>query len=129
MIVKDIKVKIIGTFLLVLIITIWSMLPKGDHKVQFQSNKCRWSNNMKSEAFDGVVIKKFDDAKNHYMPTLLIDQGKTSVKMVLQNEISGFYDYVTVGDTIRKRFNTLLVEIIRNNENVNMVLDYGCQEK
>ncbi len=129
MIVKDIKIKIIGSLVFILIVIIWSILPKGDLEVQFQSNKCRWSSNMKSEAFDGIIVKKFDDAKNHYMPTLLIDQGRTSVKMVLQNEISGFYDYVTVGDTIQKRSNTLLVEIIRNNENVNVVLDYGCQEK
>jgi hypothetical protein len=63
------------------------------------------------------------------MSTLMIDQGRRQVKMVLQNEISGFYSLVEVGDSIQKKSNTLSVEIIRNSENITMVLDYGCQEK
>jgi hypothetical protein len=127
MIIKDIQIKIIGTLLIVFIIGFLAILPEEDRKIQ--SNECRWSKNMKSEAFDGIIIRKFDDAHNHYMSTLMIDQGKRQVKMVLQNEISGFYSLVEVGDSIQKKSSTLSVEIIRNSENITMVLDYGCQEK
>ncbi|WP_209332749.1 hypothetical protein [Lunatimonas salinarum] len=127
MIAKDIEIKVKGTLLILLIIAILSILPREDRKIQ--SNECRWSNNMKSEAFDGIIIRKFDDAQNHYMPTLLIDQGQRNVKMVLQNEISGFYSSVQIGDLIRKKPNTLSVEIIRNNWNVIIILDYGCLEE
>lgn len=127
MIIKDIDVKIIGTLIMISIIAVLAILQSEDRVIQ--SNECRWSNNMKSNMFDGVIIRKFDDAQNHYMPTLLIDQGRRDLKMVLQNEKGGFYSLVQVGDSIRKRSNTLSVEVIRNNRKVDIVLDYGCQEK
>ncbi|MBK6264441.1 hypothetical protein JKA74_05280 [Marivirga sp. S37H4] len=116
---------------IILVVMILLILPSRDSAQLYQLDKCRWSRNMKIQTFNGVVIKKFRDTNEHNYPTLFFDQvgRKTSIKIEFQNEISGFYDYVTVGDLIRKKSNTLLVDIIRSNENIKIVLDYGCHEK
>ena len=47
--------------------------------------------------------------------------------MDFTNEISGFYNSLQKGDFISKEKDTLAVTIIRNQDTLVHILDYGCK--
>lgn len=73
---------------------------------------------------NGKVVKKYVDKKDHNRLKLIILENKYSITLDLVNETSGLYDYIQVGDSIRKIENKRDVRIYNTNKDSIFVMSF-----
>jgi hypothetical protein len=60
---------------------------------------------------DGIVIEKYVDHMNHNSETCTILQADGTIEIITSTDYKGIWDYVEVGDTVRKKSQTLILKI------------------
>ena len=70
---------------------------------------------------------KMIDNSNHNKPTLEVSGSGVVKEIQFTNELSGFYDFVMIGDSVRKEEGSLNILVIRNSEIMENELSYGCE--
>jgi hypothetical protein len=75
-------------------------------------------------AFNGVVLGKYIDTKNHNYKTCLILAAHDTIKVLLDFDRSGLYSYLNEGDSIMKSSGNSKIIVIRNNISKEFVLRY-----
>lgn len=122
----------IGTALSVLVLLLVLVLSRFNNLTrtnQYEIDKCRWSSDMKKLRLSGTIAKKMIDKSNHNNPTLEVS-GSGGVKEIqFTNELTGFYDFAMIGDSVRKEAGSLKILVIRNGEIMEKELSYGCVEQ
>lgn len=80
--------------------------------------------------FNGMIIDKYIDQYEHLYPTIILRQNEMEkpYKFRIINEKSNLYDFLKVGDFISKDTNRNEVRIIRGNDTITKVIDFGCKE-
>ena len=94
-----------------------------------QKNICDLAKEYRNEEFEAVVKKKYIDAPNHGEASIVFD--KPEVNLFLNSRPDGdrkkVWDYVMIGDTIRKIKNTNTIKIKRRNTKDSVFyLYYDC---
>ena len=126
MIFRNITVWLIGSVIIGFLVLFFSLVAPFKPDNKYELDKCRWSSEMSAKKVKGLLIRKFVDANNHNKPTLLISGSRASEKVELLTEMTNFYDFVMIGDSLRKESGTLKVDVIRTNATFEKVLSYGC---
>lgn len=121
----------LGTILSVLVLLLVLFLSKFNNLTktnQYEIDKCRWSSDMKKLRLSGIIVEKMIDNSNHNKPTLEVSGSGVVKEIQFTNELSGFYDFVMIGDSVRKEAGDLNILVIRNGEIMEKELSYGCEE-
>ena len=79
---------------------------------------------IKLTKFEGMVIDKFTDKRNHNHATLRLKNSFGEQNIILTRDKSELYDFIQVGDTVSKEYGDLIVCIKRRNELYKIELDY-----
>jgi len=79
---------------------------------------------IKLTKFEGLVIDKFMDKKNHNHATLRLRNSFGEQSVILTRDKSDIFEFVQVGDSVSKEYGDLNVRIKRGNELYNITLDY-----
>ncbi|HKJ81250.1 MAG TPA: hypothetical protein VJ954_04455 [Ignavibacteriaceae bacterium] len=78
-------------------------------------------------SFNGHVIRKYIDKKNHENLILeIMDQGSKIKKIDLSVDHSGLYKYVQANDSIVKYFGSLKIMLYRNSTDTTFLFDRKC---
>lgn len=90
--------------------------PKEVNKMAFES--------IKLTKFEGLVIDKFMDKRNHNHATLKLRNSFGEQNIILTRDKSDIFDFVQVGDSVSKEYGDLNVLIKRGGELYEIKLDY-----
>ena len=101
------------------------------HQTDFKSIRSRSMCKDKEKAlnieFSGVLIRKYEDKWDHLVKKVEIGSGEDLMKSsFLENEVSGLFGKIRVGDTLFKRKNSLEVIVIDGGDSISYFLDYRC---
>jgi hypothetical protein len=104
--------------LLVIIFVVNRNLPTPNeiNKMAFES--------IKLTKFEGLVIDKFMDKKNHNHATIKLKNSFGEQNIILTRDKSEIFDFIQVGDSISKEYGDLNVYIERGSELYEIKLDY-----
>lgn len=129
MIFKYPKESFVISIVLVLAVIFIVNYNKKEVLVQYEIDKCRWSFEMESLEIAGIVSEKMRDERNHNNPTIMLSNSEKVEKVILTNELGDFFEFVMVGDSLKKEAGTLNILVIRDNEILKKELNYGCQNQ
>lgn len=90
--------------------------PKEINQTAFES--------IKLTKFEGLVIDKFMDKKNHNHVTLRLRNSFGEQNIILTRDKSDVFEFVQVGDSVSKEYGGLNVRIKRGDELYEIKLDY-----
>ena len=90
--------------------------PKEINQTAFES--------IKLTKFEGLVIDKFMDKKNHNHVTLRLRNSFGEQNIILTRDKSEIFEFVQVGDSVSKEYGDLNVRIKRGDELYEIKLDY-----
>lgn len=93
--------------------------PKEVNKMAFES--------IKLTKFEGLVIDKFMDKKNHNHATLRLKNSFGEQNIILTRDKGEIFDFVQVGDSISKEYGALDVLIKRGGKLHRIKLDYKIE--
>ena len=79
---------------------------------------------IKLTKFEGLVIDKFMDKRNHNHATLRLKNSFGEQNIILTRDKSEIFEFVQVGDSVSKEYGDLNVRIKRGNELYEIKLDY-----
>lgn len=124
--IKKVLVFIAGAILLCLFILILIQYAPYSR----QKNLCRITEKYWKETLQGRISKKYLDEENHTSETIIIQSVKKDriMKKDLTLELSGLYEYLSVGDSIHKPSGTLRTLVVRGNEERYFTIDFGCKK-
>ena len=93
---------------------------------------CNDEESLREEYWGGVVSRKFLDSKNHNYRTLeIVDSARSRTRiyrLILSNDKSGLYHYVSEGDSIVKQSGSLAAIVIHDTREREFIIDLGCAE-
>lgn len=108
----------------------WASFFRRVREVENRINiPCIWEENAKYEAFEGFIQNKYIDSQNHGYKAFLISEPFNSKIYFFENENSGAYGYLKIGDFIKKDRGKLTVLVKRGTEVKTFLLDFGFIEK
>jgi hypothetical protein len=92
---------------------------------------CNAYKEFRSQEYKVVIVDKYIDKKEHSYPTLICKDLKANriVNHNLVHDVSGFFKFVSIGDTLIKQKNEIGINIKNAKTDTIYVLDYGCNEK
>lgn len=91
--------------------------------------QCRNQKEGLQESVSGILVSKYLDAEKKGAKTIKYINGKdTLISEVFFNEITDFYEYLQIGDSITKTSGKLEFNVSRNGYDSTYTLNYGCKE-
>ena len=84
----------------------------------------------KNYKYDYVILNKYLDTAQHSYPTLILQDAKGN-KFINQDLIpdhSELFDFLSIGDSIKKQQGTALVNIINSKTDTTFEVDFGCDK-
>lgn len=94
----------------------------------FQTGCKEMIKEIKSEMISGKINNKFIDKENHALITVIYFDSKTNTekKLIYGNDRSGVIEFLKIGDSISKQSGSYKIQIFRNGEVYNFLLDFNC---
>ena len=93
-----------------------------------EKTSLEYSNKIKKELYQGLIVEKYIDKKQHYSKVIKI-ASKDTIIWVLTYDKSGLYDYLQEGDSINKAVGSYEVTVFRKNKrDTSFILNYGQNE-
>jgi NADH:ubiquinone oxidoreductase subunit 5 (subunit L)/multisubunit Na+/H+ antiporter MnhA subunit len=91
---------------------------------------CNRLKDFKSYKYDYLVVNKYLDSTQHSYATLVLQdsQGNKFPNQDLIMDNSGLFDFLSVGDSIKKKPGTVFVEVKNNITNRTFEVDFGCDK-
>ncbi|SFG93696.1 hypothetical protein [Pontibacter chinhatensis] len=93
---------------------------------------CNDEEAVRMEYWGSVVSRKFLNSKNHNYKTLeIVDSARSrtrTYRLILSNDKSGLYHYVSEGDSIVKQNGSLAAKVIHHTMEREFIIDLGCVE-
>ena len=80
----------------------------------------------RSKDFQGRVIKKFINEDQRFNKTIIIRRKYDKKTVLLNADIGGVYDYLTVGDSVVKNYGELFVLVNRNGNDTIINFKFRC---
>ena len=77
------------------------------------------------------MINKYIDSSQHSYPTLILqdDRGDHFKNLDLIFDKGDLFDFLSVGDSIKKEKGTAMVTVINSKMDTTIKVDFGCGEK
>jgi len=122
------KHKIIGSIVFFLCLYGVNLIYKVDKNELLEIDRCNWELKMKNKIYEGLVIEKFIDQKNHNKQTITLKKENRKFNITWTNELSGFYSKIENGDYLIKEKKELKVTLIRQDNTSIHKIDYGCNK-
>ncbi len=118
------EIGVIVTFIIFTILFLLSFPSLND-------SACNSFKDFKRYKYDYVLINKYLDSTQHSYPTLILQdsQGNKIKNQDLIKDNSGLFDFVNIGDSIKKKEGDSLVNVINNRLDTIIEVDFGCGEK
>ncbi|SFF08002.1 hypothetical protein [Sunxiuqinia elliptica] len=117
------SVKILFTVIsLIIVIILVNIFGPNYDEIRNQAYK-----SLKFDLYDGIIVEKYLDKDNHNYPTMKINTTKGLQVVRLPLDKSGLFEFVEIKDSIFKDYGSYNVEVYRNNEVYNFILDYGIE--
>jgi len=82
---------------------------------------------LKKEKFSGKVLKKYVDLAQHNYQWLVYTKGEGIDSNEFNTDLSGFYDYVEINDSIIKIENSYEIMIV--NKDTSFFVNFNCDYK
>jgi hypothetical protein len=92
---------------------------------------CDSYKDFKSDTYDYLIINKYIDSNEHSYRTLVL-QSKEGYQFKSTDwdfDKSNLFNYVSVGDSIKKEKGTAVVRVINRKVDTTFKVNYGCDEK
>lgn len=91
---------------------------------------CNSLENFKNYNYDYLILNKYLDSTQHSYPTLVLQdaQGNKFENQDLIVDNSGLFDFLTIGDSIKKKQGTVLVRVKNNKTDTTFEADFGCDK-
>lgn len=90
---------------------------------------CEYEKQFRQTEWQGIVTKKYIDNANHAYETIEIDNnGKLRT---IQNWVifqNGNFEQIEIGDSIVKELGVVNLKLYRQDVEIELVVDYGCDE-
>jgi hypothetical protein len=85
----------------------------------------------KSDTYDYLVINKYIDSNEHSYSTLVLQNkaGYQFKNTELDFDKSNLFNFLSVGDSIKKKKGTAIVRVINKKVDTTFKVDFGCDEK
>jgi len=80
-------------------------------------------------SFEGVVVEKFRDIDEHNFKKVILREDNASKTVLFNNETSGIYDFIEVGDSIIKEEGSLRIRLFRDSQDTVLVMRYSDAQK
>ena len=92
---------------------------------------CKSFKDFKSTAYDYLIVSKYIDANEHSYPTLIIQDanGNRFKNLDLHFDQSGLFNFIKIGDSIKKDKGSDLVTIVNSKIDTTLEVDFGCDDK
>ncbi|MDE5423324.1 hypothetical protein L3073_13980 [Ancylomarina sp. DW003] len=82
----------------------------------------------KATEYIGVILSKYVDKNNHNWETIIIKNNCNEIKTIWNADKSGFFEFVTVGDSISKVSGSYVIRIYRSDNLIkSFKIDYGMK--
>ncbi|UII34118.1 hypothetical protein LVD17_09860 [Fulvivirga ulvae] len=97
--------------------------------MNLDETRCWREEQAREVLFNGIVVSKYKDKRNHAYETVEIENPDGLIKStVFVGEFAGAYELVHEGDSLFKPVGELEMTIVRNGNSQVKVLEYGCKE-
>lgn len=91
--------------------------------------QCRNQKEARQESLSGILVSKYLDANKKDVRTIrYLNDKDTLISKVFFHEITDFYEYLQIGDSIKKTSDKLEFKVSRNGYDTTHILNYGCKE-
>jgi hypothetical protein len=98
------KIIIVIVFWIILYFIIFQLIPYYNNKYA----GCSLHKEVYTQFINSTITRKFIDSNEHANPTISYNkEDGTEQSMVLYGEFDGMFDYISVGDSILKKKNSL----------------------
>lgn len=91
---------------------------------------CNRSKDFKGYKYDYLIVNKYLDSTQHSYPTLILQDAKgnkfESQDLIMDN--SGLFDFLSIGDSIKKQKGTVLVNVKNSTTDTTFEADFGCNK-
>lgn len=116
---------------IVLIITFLASIPIivewAMNNIPSQSDLCKQGvDSYRNLVYSGKVIEKFIDVESHLDKTVIVWEDNMKRKILLDEDIGGVYDYISVGDSLIKNKGDLFVLINRDGNDTIIEFKFRC---
>ena len=99
----------------------------GIKNIPSQSDLCKQGVELyKAKNFKGIVNKKYIDQENHSKKTIIVKENENEKTVILNADIGGVYEYITIGDTLTKNKGELFVSVKRNGLDTIVNFKFRC---
>ena len=115
----NMKANILSIVIFIVIIIVYFLLMTFT-----PSSECINERELRDKFINGRVYKKYIDYNSHLNPKLRIS-GSSEI-VIFENDVSDFYSFVQIGDSVKKAKGSLNVQVIRNNLDTVFKIDYRC---
>lgn len=114
-------------FIILVLVPIAVVILWGIKYIPSQSELCKQGVELyRTKNFKGKVLRKFVDKKNHNNKTIIIKENESEKIIFLDADIGGVYEYISIGDNLKKNKGELFVYINRNNLDTIFNLKFRC---
>ena len=94
-----------------------------------KSNMCKAKQKALSVNLNGTIQKRYRNKRNHMVETIEINSIDKNIRSTfLANEVSGFFDIISVGDSLIKDEGSLKIKVISNGIQKTFLLNYMCKD-
>lgn len=92
---------------------------------------CNSYKDFKSYTYDYLIINKYVDLNEHSYRTLILQDGNGNKfkNLDLNFDQSELFEFISIGDSIKKAKGTDLVNILNSKIDTTLEVDFGCEEK
>lgn len=112
---------LLAGFLLIVIVTVVVVFFEdrigGDYA-------CARHEEFREERWHGTITRKYIDDSNHRSETFDISGGKSHVMFLRDSE---FYQFIEVGDSLIKDFDTDTIQVFREDQLHRFKIEFGCE--
>lgn len=92
------------------------------------SHLCELSSKFKKSEYNGVVIDKYLDQKNHRTKTITIKVNESNIDLILPRDTSSFFDFIVLGDSLFKEEQQNFIGVYRKDSLKTFKIYFGCDE-
>ena len=98
------------------------------YKLSNQKSCSYYYKNEKKKFYSGIITNKYVDKKEHNNKFIELENEYNNLKLLMNNDLSGLFEYVRVNDSIIKKKDSYLISVYRNSKKDTIFeLDYGCK--
>jgi hypothetical protein len=115
----------------VIIVVFWFLFGKNFSGMDnaIKRIQCRNQKEALQENVSGILVSKYLDADKKDVRTIkFLENNDTVISKIFYHEITDFYEYLQIGDTIKKASGKLEFKVSRNGYDTTYMLNYGCKE-